>query len=318
MGNMTETINQSRGINHQTQWVDVFNRVELSTRRKTELLIELSQKHKTIIQGGLFMQNHVLPDGSVLKFDDYDRGIELLNRAKNEYDLAAVEAAFQAQIEVILRMAGLTTEEKSSCLYTLQNLIFGLSDWELPNERENHYTPKILQDQAQVILKGTNKGMDFNELSEYCFTEQYQDQNNPLLAKFKFLDLNRIKELEKIVASSHTTLNMNDKMQQATQSNVDFMTWDMLEFEKNAEVNISKVLNQARASFAATDLRTNFADFFRYVKNTVAKESKNPEAIDYQGLHEITIAAMHRTVDLGYDLQRKMTYTQQNDGGMTR
>lgn len=311
---MTDAINQSR---NNSDWVNQINNVHLSARQKTELLIELAAKKRTIINGGLFMQNH-----KTLNFDDFDRALELLNRAKTAYDLGAVESALQSQIEVILRMADdvdLTVEEKSLCLYALQNMIFGLPDYELPHERVNDYTPKILQDHAQVILKGTSKGMDWNDLNDYCYTEKYQDSNNPVLAKFKFLDLNLVKELDKIVTQKNTTVATQRRHEapNAIQSKNGMITWDILEFEKNSQVNVDKILNDARAKFDAIDLRNNISDLFNFVSESVTSQNKNPEAINYQVLHEITVAAMYRIVEIGSERQRVASQQSSMDEGRT-
>lgn len=307
---MTEAINLSR--NAKQDWVSLANSVQLTARRRAELLIELAAKKRTIVQGGLFMLDH-----KKLKFDDFDRALQLLNRAKTPYDLGAVETALQTQIDVILRMADnvdLTIEEKSLCLYALQNMIFGLSDYQLPNERENDFVPKILQDHAQVILKGTSKGMDWNELNDYCYTEKYQDLNNPVLAQFKFLDFNRIKELDKIVAQNHTVAVRQEK-HNTIQSNAGVITWGILEFEKTAHVDVNKILNQALARFDTIDLKNHPENLFNFVKDSVEAQNKNPEVVNYQILHEIAVAAMHRIVEIGRGLQRQNFSAQQTNDG---
>ena len=311
---MTEAINQSR---NNSDWVNQINNVHLSARRKTELLIELAAKKRTIVNGGLFMQNHKTVD-----FDDYDHALELLDRAKTAYDLGAVETALQSQIESILRMADgvdLTVEEKSLCLYALQDMIFGLSDHELPHERVNDYTPKILQDHAQVILKGTSKGMDWNYLNDYCYTEKYQDPSNPVLSQFKFLDLNLIKELDKIVTQKNTTVATQrvHEAPNAIQCKNGMITWDILEFEKNSQVNVDKILNDARAKFDAIDLRNHVSDLFNFVKDSVKKQNQKPEAINHQVLYEITVAAMYRIVEIGSERQRVASQQSSMDEGRT-
>ncbi len=313
-----DTINQPRNA-RAFNIAEIINGTELPSLEKTKLLIEIANKRKTVLQGAMFMLNH-----KSLKFDDFERSLASLKTANNSYSLGAVEGALQAQINVILRMSevDLSRKEKALCLYSLQNMIFGLRDFQLHNGKDNDYVPRLLQDQYQVLIKGSSQNMDWDQLNESCYSTEYYDLSNPVLANFKFLDLNRIKKNEKLLSQKHTvettqTVDMTKK-QSIPMSNDGVITWGMLELEKTTDVEINQVLNKALAKFDAKNLKDNLPELFNFVKETLESQSKDQTAIDYKILNEIVVASMHRIVEIGSGQQRKAILEQENLEGRLR
>ena len=312
-----------------TNLVSVISETDLSARQKTELLIELSAKQKTIVNGGLAMMKH-----PKLSFDDFNHALVLFNRVKKMierrqikdqidlgYYLGPVEVALQKQINVIQMMSDvdLSKEQKSLCLYSLQNMILGLGFMGLQQGVNNSYVPRLAQDQYQMLIKGHNQGWDWDTLNDSCYSHQYRDLSNPVLADFNFLDLHLIEKNNKMIAQNQSpalTQKVKDQPNPNTITpNARVKTWGMLDFERATDVEINKILNQALIMFDKSNLQNNLPALFNFVKDSVISQSKDIDAVDYGVLHEIVVAAMHRIVEIGSEQQRKLVEQQQNAEG---
>lgn len=282
----------------------------LNESSKKDLLLELTGKHKTMVEGAVFMLKN-----ETLKFDDFERALSLLNRANNAYSLTAVEAALQTQIDAIrnLNESVMSKDNKSLCLYTLQNMIFALSDYHLKNGKENDYVPKILQDQYQMLLKGSVNNLDWDKLNQSVYTNQFNNEANPTLAKWKFLDDKLVKRnMENMVRyqSIHDETLVKDfstvKVEKATTNvNQGVVSWGTVELTKTTDAEINQVLNRALEKFNAKNLKSNVHELFNFVKDALTSQNSYENLSNYPVLHQVVALAMHRIVEIGNDQQKK-------------
>lgn len=290
---------------------DLNNHVmESKLPNKNELLVKLTGKRKTMLEGAVFMLGN-----KAMQFGDLDRALALLNTANNSYSLSAVEAALQTQIDVVrnTNTPELTQENKTLCLYTLQNMIFALSDYHLENGKENDYMPKILQDQYQMLLKGSSFNLDWDNLYNSAYSTQAHDGTNPTLAEWKFLDNDKIKSNMENMAhyqAVHDESYLNDmrgaKTEQQKDQNADNVkSWGTVELSKTSDAEVNRILNYAMREFNSKNLKDNLPEFFNFVKESLVAHSANAEDVNYQVLHEVVLSAMHKIVNLGHEQQKK-------------
>ena len=313
---MTEVTNQSRS-EKDTGWFTRLNNSGLSTRKRTDLLIELTGKSDTIREGTAYMLRN-----PKIKFDDFEHALAMLKNANNSYSLGRVETALQTQIEVIQKMShvDMPREKKALCLYTLQNMIFALGDLDLKNDKKNDYVPHILQDLSQMTLKGSELGMEWDTLLDSVYSSDYYDLNNSTLAEWKFLDLNLIQKNMKEFAQFQVNREqmIKQKFRQnntetSVKSNTSVITWGLVELAKTSHVDINRILNSALVKFDAKQLKTNLPEFYNFVRDSLEEQTHGAAEIDYRILNEMAVAAMHRIVDFGSEQQKRMMMAQQNN-----
>ncbi len=284
---------------------------------KSELLVKLTGKRKTMLEGAVFMLNN-----KAMQFGDFDRALALLNNANNSYSLSAVEAALQTQIDFVrnTNTPELTPENKTLCLYTLQNMIFALSDFHLENGKENDYMPKILKDQYQMLLKGSAFNLDWDGLYNSSYSAPVHDGTNPTLAEWKFLDNDKIKNNMDNMAhyqAVHDESLLNDmrpaKDEQQNEKSTDSVkAWGTVELSKTSDAEVNRILNYAMREFNSKNLKDNLPEFFNFVKESLIAHSTNAEEVNYQVLHEVVLSAMHKIVNLGQEQQKKTIMENQN------
>ena len=312
MAFVTTTINHGKTRRN----FNLVDRIESSTLKpqdKTELLINLTGKRKTMLEGAVFMLKN-----AAIKFDDFERALALLNGAENASSLELVESALQKQIDVIRRMSDddLTSENKSLCLYTLQNMIFALSDFRLGKNQVNDFVPKILQDQYQMLMKGSALNMDWDSLNESTYSTEYSDFNNPTLAQWKFLDTILIQRNLENMAGSQTgadnttnfELNAVQKKTTVQVNNDGTVSWGVFELKTATDEQINNLLNGALAKFDATDLKQNLLAIF----NLVDASNQSGSTADNNVLHKTVLASMQRIVEIGSNQQKKTLLSENN------
>ncbi|MCM1404124.1 MAG: hypothetical protein NC133_01260 [Prevotella sp.] len=283
---------------------------------KNEILVNLTGKRKTMLEGAVFMLNN-----QAMPFPDLERALSLLNTANNAYSLGAVEAALQTQIDTIrnTNTPGLTAENKTLCLFTLQNMIFALSDYQLKNGKENDYVPKILQDQYQMLLKGSSFNLDWDGLYDSAYSTPVHDGSNPTLANWKFLDNDKIKSNMENLAhyqAVHDETYLNEmrptKAEPQNENRFDGpSSWGTVELNATTDAEVNRILNCAMHEFNAKNLKDNLPDFFNFVKESLVSLSNKPEDVNYRVLHEVVVSAMHKIVNLGHEQQKKSMMEQQ-------
>ena len=298
-------------VNHDDDLSRHIDNTQLNENSKKELLLELTGKRRTMLEGAVFMMKNKA------QFADLNRALELLNAANNSYSLAAVEAALQTQIDVVCEMksaasendkALLTENDKALCLYTLQNMIFALSDYNLKNGKANDYVPQILQDQYQMLLKGSMQNLNWDKLNDSVYTMSFEGNQNPTLAKWKFLDKRMIKQnMNSMYQSAHNEAAVenlrgdNDTTMKAEQGVVN---WGTVEVNKTSDAEINKILNWALIKFDSKTLKNNLPELFNFVKGAVVAQNDANE-VNYPILHEVSMAAMRRIVEIGNNQQKR-------------
>jgi len=283
---------------------------KLSGQQKADLLANLTGKRKTMLQGSVFMLNH-----PKLKFDDFENALVALNRANTAHSLGAVEIALQAQIDAIRRMSDkdIQPDEKALCLYSLQNMIFALSDFHLAKDQQNDYVPQILQDQYQMLLRGSNKNLNWDSLNESIYSEQYRDPNNPTLANWRFLDRDVIKQNMDDMMHVKTTgkemirENTFPKIPQDLDGKIinGVIKWGDVELNKTPREKINRIIVEAMRKFDTENLKDHLPQFFNFVKDEMKNQNENAGEVSYQVLHEVVLSAMHKFVEIGNDQQKR-------------
>ena len=286
---------------------------------KNELLLKLTGKRRTMLEGAVFMLKN-----KSLQFSDFERALARLDMVNNSHGLGAVESALQTQIEVVRDMntPEMTPEKKTLCLYTLQNMIFGLSDFQLKNNKENDYVPKILQDQYQMLLKGSEEGLDWEKLNDSTYTTEYRDYKNPTLAKFKFLDNRLIKKnLENMVRLHSSTeenalSDLREQPYDAFYDDTDITSMDgqinygLLDIQRTTDKDVAKILNKVMLKFNKEDLRHDTTSFFNFLKLSLGQDLDPEKNVIFQ---KTVVTFMHLTVEFGHKIQNKNAMQQQEE-----
>lgn len=286
------------------------NESNLNAENKNDLLLKLTGKRKTMLEGAVFMKN------KGAQFANFERALTLLKSANNAYSLTAVEAALQTQIDAIREMKTpeMTLENKTLCLYTLQNMIFALSDFHLSNGKENDFMPKVLQDQYQMLLKGSNVDLEWDKMYDSVYSTEYHDKNNPTLAEWKFLDdkliQNNLKNLASYQAVHDETLLSDMAQEKKVEHQQDKGTngvkfWGTVELNRISDVEINRILNEAMKQFNSKNLKDNLKDFFNFVKDSLVEQNVGEEEVNYRILHEVVLSVMQQIVEIGNDQQKK-------------
>lgn len=128
-----------------------------------------------------------------LVFDALNRATTALANAKNSDNLQAAEAGFQTTINEIRQISQnknsyISNDKASQYIFTLQNLIFCLSDWQFENGKENNYVPLLTRKMNQMLMQASETGLDPAAMRDYCYSNVYQNKTRPELADFQFLD----------------------------------------------------------------------------------------------------------------------------------
>lgn len=309
-------VNRTKPVSRTANYSFVNHLVgsNLEENHKKNLLLELTGKHKTMVEGVAFMLKH-----RSLKFNDFDRAMSLLNQANNSYSLTAVEAALQTQINVIRDMSTsvISQENKSLCLYTLQNMIFALSDYHLKNGKENDYVPKILQDQYQMLLKGSVAKLDWEQLNESVYSSEYKQADHPTLGKWKFLDDKLIKKnmdqmLRYQSMNDETLINrLYANSDKSFDLDAEIINWGNVELIQANDDEINQILESALTKFNAENAKNNINEIFNLVKNSLTEKSIEKNLSNYPSLQKITSTVMQRIVEVGSQQQHK-TMMKQN------
>ena len=318
--NHSATVVNQRKSSRNYDLAEHLDRSNLPAERKNELLMQLTGKRKTMLQGAVFMLNQ-----APIKFDSLERALTLLNNANNSYQLGAVEAALQTQINTVcdLNTPDLTPENKTLCLYTLQNMIFALSDYNLKNDKENDYMPKILQDQYQMMLKGSTLGLDMDRLNKSTYSTQYHDDQNPTLAQWEFLDDQAIKQnMENItryqlgrddaILDNLRDTSVEETTQKTENSIVNYGT---VTVEPAEEQKIKKFISMGLDKFNTKNLKdpNNLKELYNFAKNSVVDSKSDEYTVNYPIVNELAFAMVHRIAETGSTLQSQ-TIMKQNQG----
>lgn len=341
-------MNATAGVARQNSY-NMINHIvtsSLDAEAKNNLLLSSSGKQSTMREGKAFLVNH-----PVLK-KDFGKALLKLRDAKNYESLGAVELEYQKQIDMICDMkeTEITKEKKTLCLYTLQNLIFGLKDHKIEGEKTNTYTPKIAQDHYQMLLKGSSEGLDWDKLNSSVYTNEFQDESNPTLANWKFLDARLIRSnMDKINDKtnrfSSSPLNDSHFFEEvqptpAEQNNLYHddkglvQCWDKVETYKTDNSTIAKHLSKLHTSYnkinnfsditnqdwdskeASTKRAVGIQNLYNFVKSSVTTE-KNPE-VDHSKLDSIVKGLLRLGVEIGHQQQNQNMAQEINQKGEER
>ncbi len=341
-------MNATAGVARQNGY-NMINHVltsSLDATAKNDLLLSSSGKQSTMREGKAFLVNH-----PVLK-KDFGKALLKLRDAKNYESLGAVELEYQKQIDMICDMkeTEITKEKKTLCLYTLQNLIFGLKDHKIEGEKENTYTPKIAQDHYQMLLKGSSEGLDWDKLNSSVYTNEFQDETNPTLANWKFLDARLIRSnMDKINDKtnrfSSSPLNNSHFFEEvqptpAEQNNLYHddkglvRNWNSAEVYNTEDKRIAKCLSKMYASYnkvynfsditnqdwdskeASTKRAVGIQNLWNFVKDSVTTE-KNPE-VDHSKIDGIVKGLLRLGVEIGHRQQNQNMAQEINQKGEER
>lgn len=281
---------------------------------KKEMLARLAEREPKLLAG----INAILDDKVV--FDALSRATVALSNAKNDTNLTAVEASLQTMINDVKKLhasgSPFMNEAKTSFyLYTLQNLVFSLSDWQFANGNENHFVPVIAQKYGQAVAKGAELGVDEDTVRKECFRTDFQDKTDPYLRDFEFLDADRVDnvltQFQKVQLNKNA-LGETEKTAPAPAAKaINEQTATAGEIDhgivKCTDVNVAildKVINVIKTQFGNEKLdlayiKDNLPQFFDMVGTVMRTEDRNAiakvtEAIVRRVLtFEQTMAAVH-------------------------
>lgn len=150
-----------------------------------------------------------------LIFHSFERAMTLLLTAKSESHLQRVEAALQITSNEIRNYHAkgsqyITNKKASLYLYTLQNMIFNLDKWKLPNKKYNTFKPNLTQKLQYAKFKCKSLNISEDTIRLECFTNAFQQPYDKNLRNFEFLDENELNLFIKRIQRYETTHNSDD------------------------------------------------------------------------------------------------------------
>ena len=248
----------------------------IDTKQKVELMIDLAAKQRILVSGGRFMLNN-----EKHHFEEFEQALRALKfcKTKNSENLSMVEELLQRQVTALLNMntTQITKEEKSFCLYTLQNMALGLSDIKLEKE-ENTYVPKILQDKDKVMAKADEKGLDLDKVNNYINNREFCVPGDKTLGNWEFLDLRRIKEVDDIMLSHFSSAKL-DQFRRDEDLEMAIPENTSAKFDHGIIVNecqdidkqkIGMALSEISQMFTAEAIKANPEKFFQCVHQNLS------------------------------------------------
>ena len=298
-GMVAETVNRS-GQRKGNQWINYLRSSNLSEEKKIELFQIYQNRQETINQAWVFMKAHP-------EFDDLQKASQLLNNAKCPSALGLVEVTLQRQIDKISKMSNLNNDDKSRCLYTLQNLILRLNKKKFENGQKNDFMPKILQDYFQMTLKASMLGLKYDDKA---YSNEYHVANED----WRFLDLNLIRENMKYLSGLRAKVDVSHQQNtpKISQPNVDENGDSVFDYKvekiKVQTEGINQILSDVLTKFDPQYLKNHLPEFFNFVKDSLNQKAGE---VDYPVLHKAVLAIMHRVVEIGNE-QQKIAMMQSN------
>lgn len=335
---MTVGVETAKGARVERRNFNFLNYVigsNLETQKKNELLIKETEKTKTMQNGYVFMTTGNREKLS--KFKDFLIALKYLQSAeRSELYLPSVDACFRNQIKTILDMGPneITNEEKSLCLFTLQNMTFALNDLQLKNGKENTYVPQILKDQHQMLLAGANEGLTWDKLNNSVYSNQYQDKSNPVLATFQFLDQRTIQSnIEKLkdktvdhddvtffgeqsqdinykrdpfgVKVEKRYVNTDNFFQQlSNEGTLDCLSKIFAKYDKHQEL-INNIKNDEKEEL----MKQSIPDLFNFTRDVLTVN--NTRQVEHEEIHKVANMLLHFAVEMGHNKQQSQAMMQQ-------
>lgn len=297
-GMVAETVNQS-GQRKGNQWIKHLIAVNLKEQKKNDLFKLLQKRKVTFNTAFTFMKKDA-------KFVDFKLALLTLRNANCSASLSKVEVALQRQIDKISEMSDMEDDNKSHCIYALQNLIFSLSDRKFPNGKKNDFVPKILQDYHQMMIKGSTLGLNWDELSQSAYSDKYYVLEEP---EWRFLDVNLIKsKMDELVNYQAPVKEESKNTELKTPFRVigGKVFWgDENEIPLFSDQEINQVLSCALTEFDVKDLKKHLPEFYNFMGETGKALNIVSEEIGYPEIHELVLATMRRMVEIGNNQQRK-------------
>lgn len=330
---------RTTSVNYISQ---VVGSEELNPKVKTELLLKLTGKRKTLTNNCLAMMRH--PELAE-SFDEVLRTFRY--KVVNPENLGFVENALQKLSEVI-KKSNVPNEQKSSFMFTSQSIQMQLSDVQFENQ-ENNYMPNILQDYFQMILKGASKGIPVDKLDAVVYSDKYQDKNDPLMANFKYLDSNKVNEVNNILddKTNRRSVTLQEeilgrtvietKPQQVIQNSATFVNKKVVnidtDFKEISHAEKSQFIGKMFAKCDKEDLRNVFnhdwengqvdtkwtvsmKNVFNFVKDTLTVG--NPNEVSYTNIHKAVKLFMRYGLEVGHSLQQESMRQQVVEKGEER
>ena len=295
-------------------FVNHINSTRLSDQQKRDMLVQLTGKREAMVKGAAFM----LKNPDKVKFDHFETALTRLNNANNSYSLQAVETALQKEIDTVRDSVSISNEDKNLCVETLDNMISALSDYHLKNGQENTFVPQKLQNYYKMMAEGSARGLDWDKLNNSVYSTEFRSGTNPT---WKFLDDRLVKQNlanmtlaqkdENLVSDLKTEPKPTaEPTMQANNGMVDYGT---VEVQKTQDNKINQFLDAISTKFNAVNLQDqkNICELFNFVKGSVVDQNSAEYTVNYPVIHKLSVALMHRIVDIGNDQQRK-AMTEQN------
>jgi len=330
------------GRGSSTNYIGQVVGSNLNQQTKTELLLKLTGKRKTVTEGCVSMMKHQL---LAEPFDEVLRTLKY--RVANPTNLGAVETALRNLIDKI-KSINLSKEEKSLFLFTSQALQFSLGDLQF-EDKENNFVPTDLQDYYQMVLKGASLGIPTDKLDKLVYTDKYQDKSNPAMADFVFLDNQKVREINGILNDktnlSKTSINekifgetvWQDMPKETVYKNVELIDKKIINidtfFKQASHQEVDYYIGKLFAKCDKEDLRNVFShdwesgqvdikwkqsmdNVFNFVKDSLTEG--NSKEVSYANIHKSVKLFLRYGLEVGHKLQQASMKQQVNQKGEER
>ena len=301
----------SAALNKQKLNPEVINQAvtaEIPTSNKVNLLLQLIDKDSKTREGSKYM----LENSGM--FSHFIGAMGSFKRAINSNDLGFVETGLQNQIEVVRNMQ-IPHEKKSLLVYTLDNMIDGLSFCRLKNGVQSDYVTYRDRSLSQMLLKGSEQGLNWDKMLDSVSTSEFSNPSDPVLAKYRYRDLNLVKQnlenmarlrpnnyVESLADLRNDTYDPFYDDEPTPVSN-GVVNYGIVDLQRTTDKDVIKILNKAMDKFSKEDLKKNPSALFNFVKDSFSSNDVSSEQNEF--LHKTVLSFMRLIVDFGHDMQNK-------------
>lgn len=191
----------------------------------------ITGQRRTIMQAAVFMaksgvNKHEAPflefnEGNgiicVHEFKYLKTALDYLIKASDSSGLERVEKELQKEINTIREKENKVTNKKrfAMCLYALQNMILGLTDYQFKKGIQNHFVPELITDQYKLMQLAAENRYSWDTIKQTIYVPKYSEQLTEELSDWQFIDKKAIESnLDNIKIDKYKQydLSFKDKM----------------------------------------------------------------------------------------------------------
>lgn len=252
----------------------------------------ITGRRRTIMQAAVFMlksgvNNFEAPflefnEGkglnTVHEFKHLKTALDYLTKANDSSALERVEYELQEEINKIREKESSVTNKKrfAMCLYALQNMIFGLTDYQFKTGVENNFVPKLITDQYELMQVAAEKRYTWDMIKQTIYVPKYSEELTEELSDWQFIDKKAIENNLKDIKEDNYQrydLSFKDKMFYDEEHGYRYH-WDKASISTISEEEYQKYQADVIKEFGETILTSggegkqlqNFREIYNFIK----------------------------------------------------